>query len=109
MIWIKCVIQTMVIVFTIILGMVYGWGLVPKRWSVVIICYLIANGLIPLCGFLNYKLAKKYGWDVPKGYHLHRNPPKGKRKAEGLGDSISKDYRTSSMRGTWPGDNTLGD
>ena len=85
MIWIKWGIQTVVVVLTIIIGMVYGWGLVPKRWSVVIICYLIANALVPFCAFLNHSLAKKYGWDinigiVPDGFHLHKNPKGGGRK-----------------------------
>ena len=113
MIWIRWGIQTLTIMFTIILGMVYGWGLVPKRWSIVIISYLIANALIPFCAFLNSKLAKKMGWEVPAGYHLHKNPiGSGRRKkvgkSEGLEHLILKDYETSHLKGKFPGKN-MGD
>jgi hypothetical protein len=68
--------------------MIYGWGLVPKRWLIVIICYVIANALVPFCSFLNYKLAKKIGWikDIPEGYHIHKNPKGSGRKKKVIND-----------------------
>ena len=123
MIWIRWGIQTAFVILSIIIGMVYGWGLIPKRWSVVIVCYIIANALIPFCAFLNSKLAKKMGWEIPAGSHIHKNPPKGikRRKkfdinaiAEEMGhespldDQISNEYRTSHLQGKFPGKN-MGD
>lgn len=92
MIWVRWIMQTLFVVAAIILGMIYGWGLTPKRWTVVIISYLIANAFIPFCAYLNYSLAKKMGWTpIKEGYHLHKNPVgSGRRKKE---KPIEADYK----------------
>ncbi len=118
-IWIRWGIQTALVILSIIIGMIYGWGLVPKRWSVVIACYIIANALIPFIAHLNYQLAKKMGWEVPVGSHIHKNPPKGIKRRKKvdinaiaeespLDDRISNEYRTSHLVGKFPGKN-MGD
>ena len=100
MIWIKWGIQTVIVVLTIIIGMVYGWGLVPKRWSVVIVCYLLANALVPFLSFLNYQISKKMGWEyaIPPGKHLHKNPPKGIKRKKPVQQAAKEYYQKESER-----------
>jgi predicted membrane protein len=55
---IRWIFQTCLCMGFIICAMVFGWGLRPKSWTLVIIFYFLANIMIPVTAYLNYQFDK---------------------------------------------------